>query len=204
MEDQTAFCASCNAPLIKVAVPASSEPSSPPLSPGTPDSVEPPAVPLNLQARAIDWKRYSRFAVPLSILASLAIAFITPIGLLIFFGVIIYCVNRYCREHGGRLSPSHGARLGAFNGLITFLTITVLVTVLSHGEFRQQMVSAMQQKYAASPDPRVQQVLQWAATTHGFVIFMTFSVLFLLVIFLVVSSFAGAITVTLSGNKRNQ
>ena len=128
-------------------------------------------------------------------------ALLAPIGLLIFFGAIIYSVNRYRREHAGPLSPAKGARLGAFNGLISFVVAAVIQSVLNHAEMRQQMLQTLQQRYAGNPDPQIQQVLHWVATTQGFAIFMIFVLLSLFFVFLIIASFAGALTVTLSGHK---
>ena len=204
VEDQTTFCPSCGAPQIRVTVPAANanSPSTPPLPPGTPESVQPPAMPVSFGATGqIQWKAYRRLAVPLSLLAGIIIAFLPPIGLLIFFGSLTYCVNRYRREHHGPLSTAQGARLGAFNGLISFVVSATLRTALYHAELRQQMIQQLQQRYAGNPDPQIQQFVHWVGTTQGFAMFMVFFLLFLFFIFLVVSSFAGALTVTLSGNK---
>lgn len=207
VEERATFCTSCGAPQIKVTVPSAStnEPSSPPLPPGTPESIQPPAVPVNLEGPGkIRWKSYQRFAVPLSVIAGVSIAFIAPIGLLIFFGAIVYGVNRYRREHPAPLSALQGARLGAFNGLISFVVTAALVAINDHGEFRRQMMLDMQQRLGGSADPRMQDFLQWAGTNQGFLVITLVGTLVTLAIFLIVSSFAGAMTVTLSGNKRNQ
>src|SRR5262249_1638757 len=130
VEEQTPFCAACGAPQIKVTVPAApaNEPSSSPLPPGTPDSIQPPAVPVSfLPPGQIQWKKSGRVAVPLSVLAGISIAVIAPLGLLIFFGGIVYSVNRYRREHPGHLRASQGALLGALNGLISFLVSAALL-----------------------------------------------------------------------------
>ena len=204
VEEQTTFCPSCGAPQIRVTVQATdaNTPSTPPLPPGTPESVQPPAMPVSFgEAGQIQWRAYRRLAVPLSLLAGISIAFLPPIGLLIFFGAIIYSVNRYRREHPGPLSTSEGAWRGALSGLISYVVVAVLQTALNHAEMRRQMLQELERRYASNPDPQIQQVLHWVATTQGFTIFMVFLLLFLLFIFLVVSSFAGALAVRLSGHK---
>jgi len=149
----------------------------------------------------IQWRSYRRIAVPLSLLAGISIAFVPPIGLLIFFVALTYCVNRYRREHPGPLSTAQGARLGAFNGLISFVVGAALRTALFHAALRQAMLQQVQQRYGGNPDPQIQQFVHWVTTTQGFTIFTVFFLLFLLFIFLIVSSFAGALTVTLTGHK---
>ena len=204
VEQQTTFCPSCGAPQIRVTVPAATanSPSTPPLPPGTPESVQPPAMPVSFGAPGqIQWRAYRRLAVPLSLLAGIIIAFVPPIGLLIFFGALTYCVNRYRREHPGPLSNAQGARFGAFNGLVSFVVGAALRTAMFHAEIRQQIIQQLQQRYAGNPDPQMQQLVQLLGTTQGFTIFMVLFLLFLFFIFLIVSSFAGALTVTLSGHK---
>ncbi|HEY6970648.1 MAG TPA: hypothetical protein VJA94_15675 [Candidatus Angelobacter sp.] len=128
-------------------------------------------------------------------------AFIFPIGSLLFLAAIVYCVSRYRREQPGPFSPLQGAKLGAFNGLVAFAVLTVLILSLGRDEFRRQMVDVLQKRYAGNPDPQLQQFLHWAATNQGFLVFTILMLLFLLALLLVISSFAGALTVTLSGNK---
>lgn len=204
VEEGVAFCPSCNAPQIKVAVPAApvNEPSTRPLPPGTPDSIQPPAYPVYASpAGRIQWKDYRRIAVPLSVVAGTGIAFIAPIGLVIFFGAIVYAVNYYRRQHPAPLSPLQGARMGAFNGLISFVVAAVLQAALNHGEYRQQMMLELQRRFAGNPDPQVQQFVHWASSTQGFTVLVLFTIIFLLVIFLIVSSFAGMLTVAFSTGK---
>ena len=205
LEDQTTFCPECRAPQIRVAPPAapSNEPSSPPLPPGTPDSVQPPSIPVPLPQNRIRWKEYMRLALPLSVVTGAGIGVIPPIGLVIFFAALIYCVNRYGRVHPGILRAGQGARLGTFSGLISYVVAVILrLAAFSHGEYRQQMMADLQRRLAANHDPRVQQFLQWASTDHGFTVLLIWTMFFLLVIFLVLSSFAGAMTITLLRRER--
>src|SRR5690349_21386787 len=92
VEEQTAFCPSCKAPQIKVSVPADSlanQPSTLPLPPGTPSSIEPPSLPLHfVHATPIDWKRFRSIALPLSLLAGLSITFVAYLGLLVFIACV--------------------------------------------------------------------------------------------------------------------
>jgi hypothetical protein len=205
VEEQTAFCPSCGAPQIKVSVPAESatQASDAQLSPGAPDLVPPPSIAATLGSPGkIQWKSYRRIAIPLSVIAGIAIAFIAPIGLVTFFAAIIYSVNRYRRVHPGQLSPSQGARLGAFHGLISFAVATVIqISLLNQGEFRRQMTLEVQRRFAGNPDPQVQQLVQWAETNQGFLVITALGMLFMLAVFLIVASLAGALTVTLWGRK---
>jgi len=138
-----------------------------------------------------------RLALPLAAVTGAGIGVIPPIGLVLFFAALIYCVNRYGRVHPGTLSPAQGARLGTFNGLISYVVAVILQVAVNHGEYRQQMMAGLQRRFAGNPDPQVQQVLHWASTDHGFLVLLIWGMVLLLVIFLVLSSFAGAMTITL-------
>ena len=70
MEEQTPFCRSCGAPQIRVAVPEEAapllnDPVTPPLEPGTPAGLQPPAIPVYFEVPAgIQWRKYVRIVLP--------------------------------------------------------------------------------------------------------------------------------------------
>jgi hypothetical protein len=207
LEDRTTFCPSCGAPQIKVAAPegaSTNEPSILPLHSGMPDSIQPLPLPINLDAGKIQWKRYRRIALSLSAVTGICIAFFAPLGLPIFLGAIVYTVGRYRRECAGHLSALQGAKLGAFNGFVSFVAASILQAAFDHGEYRRLMTLELQRRFAGNPDPQVQQFAHWAASDAGFLALMLFSLLFLLAIFLIVSSFAGALTATFSSNRQRR
>src|SRR5690348_4945365 len=84
MEESAPFCPSCAAPQIRVSAPAPAEiPATPPLDPGTPASLEPPAIPVQTPARrAMAWKIFLRIALPISLVAAGAALMLGPLGLL--------------------------------------------------------------------------------------------------------------------------
>lgn len=144
-------------------------------------------------------------ALPLSLLAGLGIAFYPPLGLLFFVGAIVYAVARYAREHSGPLRASHGAKMGAVSGFISFVVIAavaIMQEALNFEEYRKQVLAPMQQRFAANPDPRIQQFIHWASTDQGFIMMSIFSLFFLLIVFLIVSSFIGAVSLSLSASKK--
>lgn len=155
----------------------------------------------------IEWRKYRRVALPLSLLAGLGIAFYFPLGLLFFVVAIVYAVGRYAREHQGPLRASHGAKMGAVSGFISFVVIAavgVLQVAYNFDEYRKQTLVPLQQRLAGNPDPRVQQFIHWASTDHGFIMMLILSMCFLLVVFLIVSSFIGAVSVSFAGNRNRR
>lgn len=153
---------------------------------------------------AIEWKKYRRAALPLSFLAGLILAVFAPLGLLVFVVSLVFLVWRYRREHQGSLRAMQGAKMGAFNGLISFLVATAVDAALFHAEYRQQMMDELHRRFAGNPDPQLQHFVQWAGTNQGFAVLVIFSLVFLLVIFLIVSSFIGAVSVSFSASKNRR
>lgn len=204
VEENTTFCPGCGAPQIKVTLP--DVPTSPTFTPPVPRAV--PAVPLpSLPQREIQWKKFWRIALPFSLMNGVALVILGPYGILVFLAGVILPVSRYRRLHSGPLLASHGARLGAFTGFLTFLVALALGTLLAlnnTGEIRQQISLAVQQRAAAHPDPNAQQVVQFMATNQGLMLVAIFAVIFSLVFCLALSSAAGALTAAFSSNKQRR
>ena len=198
MEEGTAFCPSCNAPQIRVAVPArcANEASTPPLPPGTPDSVQPPAMPVNLDgAGEIQWKRFLRVAVPLSMLGCLSVVLFGPLGTLISQGIVAIAVGRYRRNHPGFLRGTQGALLGASVGFFSFVFLLILLMIeitMDPAQFQAQTLAMIQQTFANNPSPAAQQVAHWA--TINFWGFVLLALSFSFVITVVLSGITGALT----------
>ena len=177
-------------------------------APGTPDLIALESPPADFSQRGeIEWKKYRRVALPLSLLAGLGIPFYPPLGLLFFVGGIVYAVGRYAREHPGPLRASHGAKMGAVSGFISFVVIAVvgvLQVVYNFDEYRKQTIVPLQQRLAGNPDPRVQQFIHWVNTDQGFITMLILSMCFLAAVFLIVSSFIGAISLSFSANRNRR
>lgn len=206
VEEHTTFCPACGAPQIKVALPATANlPSPPAMPPGTPDSLSPPALPAQvIPASPIEQKKFWRIAVPFSLISGAALAFLGPFGIPIFLFAVVLAVSRYRRNYPGPLPASRGARLGAFTGLLTFIVaagLGAIEALRNTSEIRNQFLQVIQQK-AADPNLRTQQAAQFLATDQGFMFFLIFLGVFLLVFCLMLSSAVGALTVVFSGNKR--
>ena len=202
VEEGTAFCPSCNAPQIKVAVPAqpANEASTLPLPPGTSDSIEPPAVPVNLEAAGqIQWKRFLRVGLPLSGLGSLSVVLFGPLGTLISQGIVAIAVGRYRRSHPGFLRGTQGSLLGASVGFFSFLLLLIILVIqiaINPAQFQAQMLAMIQQAFANNPSPTAQQVAQWAASNFWGFVLLGFS--FSFVITVVLSGITGALTASFS------
>lgn len=209
MEEQTTFCPACGAPQIKVTPKsAADQPSTLPLPPGTPASIEPPALPLHFAHPApIEWKKFLRSALPLCVLAGLGLAYTGLIGVIIFFGLVAIMVVRYQRQHPAPLSGSQGARMGALAGVLSFFVVLIVVafSVLQNpGELQRQLVTAMNQRFANNPDPHAQQFAQWATSTEGLVVFLVLATIITLIFFVILASAVGAIAASLSGSRQRR
>ncbi|HEY6349791.1 MAG TPA: hypothetical protein VI636_10300 [Candidatus Angelobacter sp.] len=137
----------------------------------------------------------------MSLVAGVGIALFLPLGLLFFVASIVFAVGRYGREHQGPLRASQGAKMGAFNGLVSFVVTTTLATTLFHEEQRQQIMQMLQKQLGSISDPLFQRMVHWMMTSQGYVVLVIFSMLVGLAIFLIVSSFIGAVTVSFSAHR---
>lgn len=207
VEEQTTFCPSCNAPQIRVTVPADSvanQPATAPLPPGTPESIEPPAVPLHFaHPTPINWRKFLSVALPLSLLAGYSIVKFA-LGLLVFIACVMGAVSWYRRKHSGALTTKQGAKLGAVAGILSFilpLIVIVVVMVRQSAEHRKQLELMMQQRLGPNPDPQTLHIAQWLSSPQGFVFEVILSVLFLLAIVAIISSLIGAVSVTGFANR---
>ena len=208
VEDQTPFCASCGAPQIRVSVAqessfASDAPVTPPLAPGTPASIQPPALPVHFNGRPIVPRgRFLRQIWPFALASGIMLGLIPLIGLLCLAGSIIYCVRRYRRDQPSPFTRSEGARLGLLTALLSFLPFVPLysLSINAHPqEIREAMLRPLQQR--AAQDPQLQNMLQWASSHDGFVTLLIMSTIIFLIIILVISAAVGAITASVGSNR---
>lgn len=177
-----------------------------PLPPGTPASIEPPALPLHFaQSTPIQWKKFLRSALPLSVLGGFGLAYTSLFGVIVFFGLVAIMVIRYQRQHPAPLSASQGARMGALAGILSF-TVVLIVTAFNvlqnPGELRRQLLAAMNQRFANNPDPQAQQFAHWATSTEGLVVFSVLAAIITLIFFAILASAVGAIAASLSSRQR--
>jgi hypothetical protein len=114
-------------------------------------------------------------------------------------------VRIYARRYFGLLRTGQGAALGAGFGAVAFVlgTLPAIIYYSGHtGEYRAMLSKGMQDALARNPDPQVQKTLQAMLSSNESVLALTILVLlFMLVIWIIVGSVAGASTVALSKQK---
>jgi len=90
-----------------------------------------------------------------------------------------------------------GVRLGAVTGVLGFgvvaATLAVWTAFRSGKEIHDAFLTYLQQNLAQTPDPRVQQVIDLFNTPEGFTFIMIFSLILILIAFLIFSSLGGAV-----------
>src|SRR5437588_2193103 len=158
VEDQVPFCPSCGAPQIRVSSPQDSpsaapdQPVTPQFDPGTPGSIEPPAVPVALATgRAIQWKRFLRIVLPLAFVNGLTMLFQPGLGFMFLLISVFFGVSLYRRNQKGGLDTSKGIRLGAVLALLSFgffLAFFVFNISRDFSAYHQQSVHEMQEYFS--------------------------------------------------------
>lgn len=210
IEEHTTFCPSCGAPQIKVVVRGDApgnEPATPPLPPGTPDSIQAPSVPLKpTPVGRIRWKRFLRFGVPLAMVSAVVVS--SPAGLLgivMFLVSLVVAIAVYRREHPTPLTTMQGATLGAAMGLVSWLFVLIFSTVkasLDWARFRQDWLDNLHQRIGTNPDPQLQPFIHWASTNQGIIVVSLVSAVITAVFVGVMTGVIGAITAAASRQRR--
>lgn len=209
--DRTVFCPSCNAPQIRVSVPQTEfvsqkkedEGSLPNDNPAV--SLEPSAValpasatdlPSGIHLSGVQWNLFFRIASPLAALAGCLSLVLLPVGLFVLLPyAIVRAIKRYRTHHPGPLQGKHGARLGAFAALLSFLSF-VLFFLATISVKRPEIISRFEEMAKQSPDPQAQQAIYWFTTNQGFTAIMGITLVIFLVIFLVVGVVSGILAAT--------
>jgi hypothetical protein len=193
VEDGTPFCARCNAPQIRVA-------GLEPCAPGelTPElTIEPSAsytAPLPL---ALEW-RHALISGGIALLPGIFTIALSKSGGLGMFVAGFLCVVLYRRRYPiVHVTVGTGVRLGAVTGILGFgvvaATLAVWTAFRSGKEIHDAFLTYLQQNLAQTPDPRVQQVIDLFNTPEGFTFIMIFSLILILIAFLIFSSLGGAV-----------
>ena len=204
IEEGIPFCRHCGAPQIRI--PGLEEAATPPMPPGTPDEIQPPAEPVVIGRPApppppptVQWPH----ALPAAGWAGaiLALAWIIPyIGYFLWIiaaGAIAVTLYRR-RVPNAVLTPAIGARIGALCGMFGFagfasLLAVALLLLRGSTKFREMLQQAMQQAAASNPDPKAQEVLAQMTTPAGLALIVTLCMVVFLVGFIGLSSAGGAI-----------
>ena len=209
IEGQIAFCAACGAPQIRVSTPE--QPLNVPeerqdLPPVSPERPLPPSGGFALST-GIAWKDFIHAATPLAAVTGILTVPLAPLGLFVLLPAnLIWAIARYRRNRPLAIRAGQGARMGAVMGALSFgfflacflATITVWQT-----QYREGLIARINEIAAKNPDPQAQQMAQWVATPHGFVVLIAITLGTILLIFLVIGMGSGALAVAL-GKSRNQ
>jgi hypothetical protein len=144
----------------------------------------------------------------MAVLVGASSAAILPVGLLIFLPAsVVLAIHLYRRrQQPGPIKAFLGAQLGAFTGLLGFAVylIVFVLAVTSHiAEYREVMTKGLKDAAAANPDPRIQQMLQGFFSGTAGILVLTATLLGIaLMFFLIISSLTGALTATVSKDKK--
>lgn len=208
VQDGTAFCANCNAPQIRVASP---EAEPPVFVPGTPGEIQPPAQPVSLHSTPpvlpgqINWSAATKALW----IAGLLIGFtsLLPLGFVWIAGGGALAVTLYLRKfpERPRLARSMGAKIGAVSGVIGYAVFSVVAGIQflrDPGPVREMLNQALQNAKTQNPDPRVTEMYDKFASPAGTALILTFTMVFLLAMFLVLSSLGGALAASVA--RRNE
>jgi len=197
VEEGVAFCPECKAPQIKVGM----EAATPPLPPGTPGEIQPPAEPVNRPPAArpqpVNWAKALPAAGSAGLL--LAVAFLVPYSIF-FFWLLIgggLAVAFYRRGNPQPLSTGAGARIGAVSGLLGYILFAIgnsLALLVGGGgaQLRDELMRKLQELAARSPDPQAKEIAQKLMTPEALAFMIAVALVLFLAIFVVVCSVGGA------------
>jgi hypothetical protein len=119
-----------------------------------------------------------------------------------FLSVLFYRRWRF----GANLRPKTGFKLGALAGVFGFVGLlveTVIGTITSRGqtEVRQAMLDAVRQAQQRTSDPQKHQMLEYFTTPHGLAVIMLLGLMFMAVLFVVLSGVGGAFSASFLSRK---
>ncbi len=199
VEEGTPFCKQCGAPQIRVDADAG---ATPPLPPGTPGQLQPPAQPVPLapgQAPPgrIDWSR----AFPAALIAGvlLAVCWIVPWATFCLWTIAggALAVALYQRRRPAPVTTGMGARLGAVTGLLGFvvfaLAVSLEILATRGGRLRAALTQVFEQAAARDSNPAAQEMIQKLSSPQGIALLVTIGLIVLLAAFLIFSAIGGAI-----------
>lgn len=207
VEEGTAFCPACGAPQIRV---NAENAATPPLPPGTPGNLQPPATPVPLGAPApIDWRR----ALPAVLLAAVigAVPSYLPVislGCCLWLGgagALAVLFYRRRMTVPAEVTTGAGARLGAVTGLAAFLMVVALqgITALATGpgKMKQAMLEGLRRSAERNPDPNAQQIIAKMSTPEGLATLLTLMLVAGLLVYVIFGIIGGAIGASVWGRR---
>jgi hypothetical protein len=201
--------------------------ATPPLPPGTPEELQPPAEPVTPEPRSawnrqpvydvpgMDWKSARRSALYAGIIGG--IGSLVPSGIFIVFwmlaaGGISITIYRRRTPHS-QVTAVNGFRIGAMAGFIGFLFNAILTSIgMLSSNARAQLRESFQQRLtelvSSTPDPAAQQTLKnlgdWIATPGGLATFVVATLVFAAMLFFIIAGLGGAIGASLFGKHESK
>lgn len=201
--------------------------ATPPLPPGTPDELQPPAEPVTPEPRStwnrqpvydvpdMDWKSARRSALIAGIIGG--IGSLVPAGVFIAFwilaaGGISITIYRRRTPHS-QVSAVNGFRMGAMTGFIAFVFNAILTSLgMLSSSARAQLRGSLQQKLnelvASTPDAAAQQTLKnladWISTPSGLASMVVLTLFFAAIMFFIIAGIGGSIGASLFGKHESK
>jgi uncharacterized membrane protein YczE len=155
----------------------------------------------------IKWSRALR-ACAIAALISIVVMFLRLVfPLVAALGAGCLAVILYRRRNPAwRVSARSGAQLGAVTGLLSSAVFAVffvifLAVLQAGGQFRQQIIEALQQVASRSPDPQIQATLDLLKTPEGLAGKLILGMVGLFFISVAAGSIAGALTGAFFGRR---
>lgn len=201
IEDGAAFCPKCNAPQIRVNA------ATPPLPPGTPGELQPPAQPVPLGST----KLRSSATLPAAAMAGVIMGLLSLVPVvsvgcclwMILGGMLV--VRFYQSRAPGIVTGGMGARLGALSGVFGFVVFAIgtAVKIAFGGDaLKQEMVRQLHESAARNPDPNAQQITERLTTPEGLTLLLVLVLIAFFVGFILFSSIGGAIGAAVFGKRQ--
>ena len=214
MEDGLPFCPQCDAPQIRVMTAAQPAPGRSP-SVVLEGRSEPSQTVASLQPEGLSraW-RTANLAAGLGALVALLVAVLTGVPQLALFlwmlggGMMAVVIYRR-RQHLGFMSAGMGARLGAMAGLMGFvifglLSLVQMLAMRGMGQLRAALEQALRTSAAHSGNPEAQQMVQQFLSPEGMRLLLVLGIVFMLVLFVALSSLGGAIAAMVVGKRETR
>jgi hypothetical protein len=203
VEDGVPFCRQCNAPQIRVATAEVVAPTE-----LIPDSFS-PRYSSSLSSAVFQWPHALRAAALAGLLGVILIIILQQAFALAMVSAGFLSVYFYRRKNPfSKLTAGIGALLGALSGILGSILVAVpctfaLISFRAREENRAAIMMALRQQLARNPDPRAQDLLEYAKTPEGFTVMMVVLMVVMLVFFVVLSSLGGAIAAALLRRKQH-
>lgn len=162
----------------------------------------PSSAPLEQPRSVIDWSK----AWPGVIWAGLVEAVFPFLGLGLLAGGFLSVFFYRRREPQQTISLAMGAKLGVVSGGLGFFLLAILTSVGTlwfhvGSEMHDAVLRSIDEAAARNPAPEAQQVFHYMKSPEGFGLMLALGLMATLILFLVLSSLAGALGASTLGRK---